>query len=506
MGYEPGPSSAVDETHQLNDLLLKSDAELVRGHQAKVDAGVREINNTLDRGKVLAAQDSTDLRQRPAVVGKERVASLLYERVAFSSAPVHRVPDDVLVEIFIAVQSMAEMAMLSNSVEARLLLQEMPALLAVGHAPATVISQVCSRWRATASDLVSLYLERARSAPLTVEFVMRPSLWDKTNADRTIAALAASAPTLIHLRFACKTGDTGYFRPHYFHPDIFREASLSFRPLRSRLLRLETLQIPESLVITEAFEFLPSLHTLSICAWGRIYAAPTEPHPQPKFNLAQIRYLSYLTTSGIGMSILSFRNVTHLTSREIAPTWHNTPATLPTILPTTLTGLTHWTVEFEGLHYAGSTPVFSRFNTPSLLSLDIVNLQFPAELIGWMEGARFNLTTLVLRKCTVRISELLSILNNTPLVEVLTIVDGLPTIVTDRLLWYLTVHPELPEHHLTRLSSLTLSGVFAFGIVGLVDMLESRTAHKEANDDSVVCTMSSSHCRSMSSKWRCWIA
>jgi hypothetical protein len=128
--------------------------------------------------------------------------------------------------------------------------------------------------------------------------------------------------------------------------------------------------------------------------------------------------------------------------------------------------------------------VFPRFDTPDLRSLDILFLQHPAELIGWVEGAQFRLTTLVLRKAGMRVSELLNLLEMTPHLEVLAIVDGLSTIVTDRLLRHLTVRPELPDdHQLTKLSSLTLSGSFAFGNGALVDMLESRTAH--ANGDCV---------------------
>jgi hypothetical protein len=139
---------------------------------------------------------------------------------AFSSAPVRRVPADVLVEIFMAVQSMAEIAALSKSADTRLKGWEKPELLAVGHGPATVISQVSSGWRETAfghpalwssfsfspygsqkSDLAALYLERARSAPLTVEIVLSPSSEDQAKADRAIAVLAASALTLFELRF-----------------------------------------------------------------------------------------------------------------------------------------------------------------------------------------------------------------------------------------------------------------------------------------------------------------
>ncbi|KAJ7887420.1 hypothetical protein B0H13DRAFT_1888828 [Mycena leptocephala] len=414
--FPHGCSPEVNEPHQLNGLVPKSDAELVRAHQAKVDARVRELNDSLEnieRGKSLAAQNSAELRQRLAVVGEERVAlrangtlvdkpspqqrgTRPFQRiwkVAFSSAPVRRVPADVLVDIFMAVQSMAEIAALSKSADARLMGRERPELLAVGHGPAAVISQVSSGWRATAcghpalwssfsfspygsqkTDLAAIYLERARSAPLTVEMVLKPSSKDQTNADRAIAVLAASTLTLFELRLVADTE-----RPAPIHSmGRTTEAFPSFQPLRGRLPRLEILQVPESLAVADAFEFVPSLHTLNICAWGHISSSGPEPHPGPKFA----------------------------------------------------------------------------------------------------QGARFSLTTLVLRKCQMRVSELINLLEITPHLEVLAIVDGLSTIVTDRLLRYLTVRSELPDdHNLPKLSSLTLSGSFAFGNVALVEMLESRTAN-----------------------------
>jgi hypothetical protein len=244
-------------------------------------------------------------------------------------------------------------------------------------------------------------------------------------------------------------------------------------------LRLEILQTPESLAVAEAFEFVPSLHTLNICAWGRISSSSPEPHPGPKLAQGQIRCL---TVWGVGASIL-YGNVTHLTScKPLSPAdliWSGTPA----ILPTTLPSLTHWTVEFEGpadLTAQKWAPpwIFPRFDTLALCVLDILFLHHPSELIDWMQGARFSLTTLMLRKCEMWVSELINLLEITPHLEVLTIVDGLSTIVTDRLLRYLTVRSELPDdHHLPKLLSLTLSGSFAFGNVVLVEMLESRTAN-----------------------------
>ncbi|KAJ7924580.1 hypothetical protein B0H13DRAFT_2315297 [Mycena leptocephala] len=456
-------SELLDEAHQLNGLVPKYDAELVRAHQAKVDARVRELNNSLEnieRGKSLAAQNSAKFRQCRTTLGKwlrydqnldSKRDILLRERTAlhheitvaaFSSAPVRRVPADVLVEIFMAVQSMAKITALYKSADSRLGGGEMPELLAVGHGPATVISQVSSGWRETAcdhpalwssfpfspydsqkTDLAALYLERARSAPLTVEMVLSPSSKDQAKADRAIAVLAASALTLFELRFA-----TDNERPAArYSMGRTTEALPSFKPLRSGLPHLEILQIPELLAVTEAFEFVPSLHTLNICAWGYISTFGSEPHPRPKFEQAP----------------------SDLTTRNWALPW-----------------------------------VFPRFDTPDLRALDILFLHHPGELIALVEGTRFTLTTLVLRKCAMRVSELLNLLEITPHLEVLTVVDRLSTIVTDRLLQYLTIRPKLPDHphHLINLSSPTLSGSFAFGNGALVDMLESMTAH--ANGDS----------------------
>ncbi|KAJ7924604.1 hypothetical protein B0H13DRAFT_1863832 [Mycena leptocephala] len=396
---------------------------------------------------------------------------LLHERTAlhheitpaaFSSAPVRRVPAGVLVEIFMAVQSMAEIAALSKSADARLGGREIPELLAVGHGPATVISQVSSGWRETAcdhpalwssfsfspygtqnTDLAALYLERARSALLTVEMVLSPSSKDQAKADRAIAVLAASSLTLFELRFV-----TDNEHPAAKYSMGRTTEALPLKPLRGRLPHLEILQIPELLAVTEAFEFVPSLHTLNICAWGYISTFDSEPHPRPKFEQGQI---CRLTMWGVGASILAYRNVTHLTSREplspADPIWTSTPA----ILPTTLPGLANWTVEFEAPPDLATRNwalpwVFPRFDTPDLRALDILFLHHSGEVIAWVEGARFTLTTLVLRKCAMRVSELLNLLEITPHLEVLTIVDGLSTIVTDRLLQYLTIRPELPDH------------------------------------------------------------
>ncbi|KAJ7508331.1 hypothetical protein B0H11DRAFT_1964415 [Mycena galericulata] len=111
---------------------------------------------------------------------------------------------------------------------------------------------------------------------------------------------------------------------------------------------------------------------------------------------------------------------------------------------------------------------------PALRALDIIDLHHPADVTLLLARSQCDLTTLALRNCKVRIGQLLEILESTPHLHALTVIDGHSTMITDRLFQFLTDNPT----RLPILSSLNIEGAFAFGNRALVTMLEARTAPK----------------------------
>ncbi|KAJ6467068.1 hypothetical protein C8R47DRAFT_1223800 [Mycena vitilis] len=537
----------MDHDNTLQDDGPPSDAELVRVHQEKVDARLREISRSLEDIKGRACTEaSTEAKNRKLMADseKQRAALLaspvdtrqerrhietavqqelsgkigkavksqeilkskreLLERerralqrpitlAEFSSAPVRRVPADIMIEIFNRVKSMADEDEMAIATTARLEGMELPQLPSVGRDPATTLSHVCRGWRATAcahaalwssfsfplfaegmTALTAVYLERARSFPLTIEIVSQPPNWDAALGAQAIELLAKFSDNLLDLRIV-----TVKRRMHGSLGNAV-EALPPFEALHGKLPRLQMLQLPQCAAFGTAFELAPSLHTLRLCSYGNL--GWNDPNHTPKFDSGVIRAL---TLDGHGPGHI-FENVTNLTSHvplsNVTTPNANTAVWPP---PTPFPHLKSWTIKFEGYPPTktrwAAPRLFPLFTMPALHTLDMSFLHHPEELLPWLRNATFHLKKLVLRDSNIRVSYLAQILEQTPDLQSLTIVDGFSTMLADRFMHFLADSANIP-----RLTSLTISGVFAFGSLLLVQMLESRTAARPEQAGIVV--------------------
>ncbi|KAJ7155337.1 hypothetical protein C8R46DRAFT_438940 [Mycena filopes] len=500
-----------------------ADAALVALHQAKVDARLADIDASLARlaeSRVLAEQEQRHLEARVAAMEVERHpflipqpgwsletaklavisardrcvavqrashlehASLLRRRTvlekritlaAFDASPIRRVPADVLLQIFLAVQSAAVRDLPSNSERGRNG-PFRPHL--VGQGPVPLLARVCSQWRASLCDtptfwssfdfrlahptpLLALYLNRARSAPLTLHILLVAEYVEEEwpVIESTIALLARHSQCIVELHFS--------YEDHFFLPPLL--------PLRGNLPALELLSLPAALFSSRAFEIAPRLRTLNLVG----YDAPQNDPYWHYFPHDQINSLSVHNTD---RDIERYPALTRLTSFQ-QPVWP--PPDVPFDELISLPHLTSWRIEFlrAPLTFLGRSSetdgapsyLFHLLDTPALRSLEIYCLEQPAQLDGFLDRSTFHLTSLALRDCRIQASELITILSHTPRLETLSILHGPFTMITNRILQYLSLNEDTAMNNLTSLSSLTITGVFAFGTVALIEMVESRT-------------------------------
>ncbi|KAJ7145713.1 hypothetical protein C8R44DRAFT_972729 [Mycena epipterygia] len=495
-----------------------SDAELVRRHQVKVDARIEEIDKSLGElqtRRIMLRQKSQDVelrlaaavaklalelvpilpdrtldyttwkREREDTMNMQNLLEaehriLLRERSAlaqqitveaFAAAPLRRVPTEVMFEIFMAAKP--------------------PEIPILGQGMGSFLSLVCSKWRAIAcqhpelwssfslplfggktTELVKTHLERSRWAPLMVEVDARHRMEGSSTGEAEIALLAAHATRIFRLGFITE----GDFRSQHILP--------SLQPLRGNLPRLEILEFSGNWrPLSDEFEFTPALHTL------KLNKGMTLTEGEHKLDRTKIRYLhSHMTN---GRFLAPYTDLTSWTCHaELHYTAYSTPPSFPTPVPTPC--LTTWKILFdlpppgsmkvEGGGDRYTTYLFHGMDTPALRELDVLALIYPTKLRDFLARCRCNLTTLVLRSCVMRVTELLNILEYTPNLATLTVVGGNATIVTNRLFHFLTVHSDQPAA-LPNLSSLTVDGSFVFDNTAVLDMLGTRTAPAAARSN-----------------------
>jgi hypothetical protein len=139
---------------------------------------------------------------------------------AFTSSAMRRMPADVVLAIFMAVKSSADVHKAPTAHpwdhQPRITARDIntfPRIHRVGHGAGHLLSSVCNMWRNLACDypllwssfsfslfgntsveLVAVYLERSRSAPLTVEIDAREHVVAGPPSERAIGLLAAHSP------------------------------------------------------------------------------------------------------------------------------------------------------------------------------------------------------------------------------------------------------------------------------------------------------------------------
>ncbi|KAJ7827238.1 hypothetical protein B0H14DRAFT_2815368 [Mycena olivaceomarginata] len=296
----------------------------------------------------------------------------------FSSSPIRRLPPEIVLEIFEAVKCAADETLITHATSPGGHAFKCSTLHGVGYGAAPVLSRVCTTWRALVCDypllwssfsfrlfrsqsaeMLDVYLERAKSAPLTVEIDARRflrhccvslSARSESTGKRAISRIAAHAHRLFELRVITD----------------YQGTLPSFHPLHGRLSNLEILQIGRWPVSSPAFESVPRLHTLRLPSYAELTEA------EHNFDRAQIHTLNRIVTAPVVPPILAcvrtLKVECHRREYDIRRTW-------------------------------GSN-IFDRFTTPVLCSLDVDFRGEVSQLTRFLRRSRCSLTSLVLHECT----------------------------------------------------------------------------------------------------------
>ncbi|KAJ7650823.1 hypothetical protein FB45DRAFT_888898 [Roridomyces roridus] len=389
-----------------------------------------------------------------------------------AATPISKIPYDVLLDIFHAVAE--------------------PGTFEVGRGALLAITHVCMDWRKVALDfpslwssfmvnirettshlrLLELYLQRSRDAPLSVRIHARyrEQHLDVAGSRAVLALLAQHSNRFFSLQL------TGFWD------------GVEWFGIRGKLPHLEILQLPDSRIHeTHQFDDVPRLHTLR--TRGRCITLSGFPPARPwkRIPCAQIRFLviwpqTMRDIPSHGLQLDDFPKLTSLRcilpcrdtndDGAILSMWGTRSA--PFLLPR----LTSWCIEVDGPENTLRVPelgeMLDHFTTPALQSLDIIYLVHPTNLYSFLKRSNCGLTHLVLRRSSIRVGELLEILELLPALERLLIDNGFtPTMVTNKFFDNLVLSPGR-RVLVPGLRELSIRGTYIFQGPKLLEMLQSR--------------------------------
>ncbi|KAJ7168851.1 hypothetical protein C8R46DRAFT_1092657 [Mycena filopes] len=427
------------------------EGQLEREHRARIRDNELERNrvtrNFKDPAWIERKLQDLDAKQA-ALIHKRVVCAHIITAEAFQSAPIRRVPDDILIEIFAAVTA--------------------GELEPVGTGFASILAQVCARWRGVACNhphlwssfsfpafgadgitlILQLVLQRARGIPLSVVvdtthrnlYTPRPS-----NEASNVDILGTRAANIVRLRFQ----GSGEFP--------------SFPLLAARLGRLEHLQFAQAWHPDAALK-APRLHTLGLARSADLLDLKS------LIPVAQIRTLHF-SVSTSGHHLGTFENLTDMVSLQTS----DPPAIWTAQAPPPLGSLATWRVELPHVHGLGvpahTKNFFGRFCTPVLRTLHIRRLTSAEGLTALLHRSGCALSTLVLEEPLIASPDILSICKATPSLETLAITSGGVDVLEDDFFTELTLTDALP-----RLTEFRVEGSYNFSTEALISMVESRTS------------------------------
>ncbi|KAJ7612636.1 hypothetical protein FB45DRAFT_1117133 [Roridomyces roridus] len=355
-------------------------------------------------------------------------------------APVLKLPYDILLDIF----KVAADAYNSGTDELG-----MGPLIACYHPGLQGLAVLCSRMP---SSLVDVYYIRrmgdnlapllARTAPAAVP---RSSTFCPGSFEFPLPI-----PLLNGLRF---TGDWD---------------DIPISGFRGGLPRLEILELPcTSLYESLQFQLAPRLHTLRT-------AQITSVDSNRLWDLipcAQIRTL--VIWNSCDLDLVGFTNLTYLECISMRRGWETDSA------PLVLKHLRTWYIDHQASgpgRHPEVAEMLDHFTTPTLESLEISYLTDPSHLCSFLDRSRCALTHLALRRSSIRIGEMVKILEVVPALERLLIDDGyIPTVITNKFFDSLTISSSTGHHVLVpALRELRIRGRFMFQGPKVLDMLQSR--------------------------------
>ncbi|KAJ7168850.1 hypothetical protein C8R46DRAFT_1218236 [Mycena filopes] len=467
----------VERTAVKNSKDLRGQLESLRSEEKVQERTLeetrRKIRDHADELGRLGNADKTarlaeHLVARQAALERERAACThIITAEAFHSSPIRRVPADILTEIFLAAQP--DLDELSRPMDTGI---------------GTLVSRVCAFWRTVAHTrprlwstfafplfgnesaraLLEITLHRCRGAALTVMVDASVDADKGYDGDSKLALLASHAENIVSLRFR---GNERFLGSSRQFP--------TFDSFRDRLLGLEVVGLSNVWRgMGDAFQLAPRLHTLELCGSSDLIDL------KAKLPVSQVRTLRF-SVSTSGHHLASFTKLTSMVSVQTVR-----PPPLSLMTPPPLRSLTTWRVEFPGtdspiqLSPDDTTNFFCRFRTPALRSLHLRNLGSEVGVIRLLETSRCDLSTLILEDALIIAGDLLRILACTPNLQALTIISGMPAVVSDDLFVALTIRDAPLTDILLRLTDIRLNGAYLFDPKFLLEMLESRVSAQSA--------------------------
>ncbi|KAJ7511468.1 hypothetical protein B0H11DRAFT_872548 [Mycena galericulata] len=443
--------SIVDWTPSTIHSLLEVD-------QQKRTARLREISwslQAIDQERGQLEREAHGIKMRQEALTRER-HTLACERAAlglpldiesFLSAPIRRIPTEILTEIFMWTQD-------PTTVDG------------IGRSVARTLSHVSTYWRAVAcgvprlwssfsvplfgqdpdAQLLTLHLDRSGDAPLTIHVDSRTNTENETG-EREMQLLAKHAPRLYRL---CFVG----------HPAISLEA------LRGNLPRLEILEFVNlSDDIGDAFKDAPSLHSIKL--W----------HMQEAQHVVlpgrQIRTLTVDSGPGLPNTYIE-QLFPNLTSLVCAPED-------PPRVSITMQDLEDWQIRCSESTYH-STDFFNWYTTPSLRRLQLTRFErgwSSPDVLHFLQRSRCDLTELTIEECPLRATDILDMSLLLPNLVKLVIKHATPNTLTDKFMEALTLHSNQPAR-LPKLATLHIDGSYLYREHTLLEMLESHTSRLDA--------------------------
>ncbi|KAF8217923.1 hypothetical protein K438DRAFT_1952785 [Mycena galopus ATCC 62051] len=442
------------------------DAELViRNAKLKInEIRGREPRHLEGYGMRHRILDALNIQQ--AALEKERLACSHFPTPeVYHSAPIRRIPAEVLSEIFASAKD-----------------GEDP----IGTGITTLVTQVCSRWRNIACespllwssfalplfgkqgtvDLLRMTLERCRGAALsiTVDVSGNPDMNGRLAGDQKIEILLEHAEKIVALRFRGVQNV---------------DAMPRFPAFRDRLPRLEILQARSPHLwraMGNAFQHAPSLHTLELGRSSDLLELASQ------LPLEQIRVLR-LSMSTSGYHLARLPNLTSLTSVQ---TGHSSVVRVSQP-PPELLSLNTWGVDFAKPHEVHPDSIgpsstdhfFSRFRTPALHTLRICRLASVDGIIRLVERSECKLAALVLEEPFMPAADLARLFAKTPDLQTFEIISGEYTTFDDALCNSLIIRDH-DDGLLPRLTQFRLDGTYDIHTHLLLAMLASRTSASAA--------------------------
>ncbi|KAJ7134039.1 hypothetical protein C8R43DRAFT_1205616 [Mycena crocata] len=380
---------------------------------------------------------------------------------AVPPSPIHRIPQDILLEIFQT---------------------DVTPLPAKGIS--LIASQVCSAWRTIAcanpliwssftivltrkdkdTNLLQLYLTRSGNCLLTVHIGHKLRNMEQRESRKEIELLAAHCQRLRRLSFPpC-------YSPNIWKPDL--------RALHGPFPELESLDYPPPKRCWTKGLFLasPKLLTLRLEEPDSLFHLEEEPHHIPTLGIRTIQLRELHLLGGVNTRRLAaYTHLTHLNCSLGEFRGHK----IYTSESLTLPHLVSWTMNFA--ENEGRPPLFDAFTTPALKTLCIISARRPANIARLIDRSQCHLKHLTLKSCSVRNAEMLEIFQLCVDLQSFTLIDGTPTSIMNPLLEALSVR-DGQMNLLPRLTSLLIDGLYPmFDTPKLLDMLQTRTASAPNN-------------------------